>query len=290
MANSSSSTSSRSCSNDIQDQDRRWSVIASRAVGLADFEVIFFDKSIMKQLEDDCLKEELVGLTCIRLKHDNDLLMCLTTSDRIYAFRLNIEVHSKCFVKILKKFEKYLKFYIYQGATVSHYLAKHFEIDLPKYEPIDLVALDIYLSSREYTLSGAAAPDHYTVENLVERVEKRDISELVEKYLAIKNVPTLITAEREALKRQPFDDMAKNAIKLRAGFTRQIGLEMHMREIKFQFQEMNNLYSFPIRATPDELEAYDQTNDNTYDTLMTHLAQTHDTSDIQVTRALPKSV
>lgn len=231
--------------------------------------VILFDDDIKEDIEKDCLKCKDVGLTCIsKGKGENSFLICITTEDKIYVIDSKYEEHVAFLERLLKKQNDCdLNFYIYKGYESAFRLLTGYGIDLGN--TTDISALDVFLSTRKYILSGMVG--QYTVESLYnQRFRYRDRTKLAQYHLGIE-LPDITREEKADLCKYPLSCKAQNYIRKMAATTRIIALSILQKLDALIFLDSDHIYSFGACASDEAFEAFESLDDKSYQKLLSRL-------------------
>lgn len=227
-----------------------------------------------KLVRDELTLAKDIGLTIIAETIDSPKVVALTTMEKIYVFHMLEEGWNKYARFLAKQLQRSdLKFYTVNGDICGYILWKYMNIKLQ--DQVDLENFDIhYQMSKEFSKSPAPHAN-YSITYIIKqmKVRRRNLQELVSKWLEFDTDLELSVQEWCSLDRLPLDQRALNAIKKRSAMVRVLGLTMLQKYHELRDKPSKDIYSLGIRATDEHKEQYDRTANDSYADLCHFLNQ-----------------
>lgn len=240
-----------------------------KALNRDEIPVIQYDGQLKEEVLNACIQSEHIGATYIRLGPEKNILICLTTEDKIYVINMML-THDVEFLSEL--LQQDLKIYMLGGQYVADRIYSEFELKL--ISTLDLNTFDIFLSLRKVYLNGLSRNSDRVSLSLVERCNLRFRNRVeLQKYWLQIDLPERDSKrekeETNAIRQDVGSIQAKNVIRFRSFATRALAMAMNDRFEAIQSQDADNLYSFAIEiGSEDYVEYTNRTDKDCYSTVM----------------------
>lgn len=242
-----------------------------RALGVPHMPVIYYDETNHDEMIEHCERSYDIGLTFIRLSMGEIFLICLATEDKIYVLDLKVAEQLKFFKKLARRD---IAFYSTRGDITNYRLHEVAGVSLENLR--DLTSFDIFLTMRNYALfKMKSLAKEYTLKQVDDAsLVCRDKYELIKHWLGVrlmKKDRQVEKQENDVIRDARSGVAARNVIRSRTCFNRELALVMHQRFREMSIQESEKLYSFAEVVKDEDFEVFVAQYDKSYSRLVNTL-------------------